>query len=159
VFEKLKDASPAYLAGFATHYALDSTLHPAVYAYTENMKAPLAHISFENDIGLYVSRKYEEPRRLLNKNEVMKCTSPIYDALKKLDGSLTLTGVERCLKRYYAFLKYTFKHKRQRYKFDYDFPTLDHLIDEGVEFGVEAVKCALDGEFDNEVFDRSFLER
>jgi hypothetical protein len=159
IFEKLKEASPAYLAGFATHYALDSTLHPAVFAYTDNMKAPLAHISFEDDLGLYISRMYEEPRRLLDKDEVMSCTSPIYDGLKKLDDSLTLSGVERCLKRYYCFMKYTYKHKRQKYKFEYDFPTLNHSIEESIDLGVKAVKCALDGDIDAEVFGKSFLER
>lgn len=158
VFENLKEAHPSYAAGYATHYALDSTLHPAVYAFEATSRAPFAHLAFEKDLGLYVSRKFSTPRKIMPKEDVCGATSAIYDAVKKLDGSITLTGVERCLKRYFAYTRSVYARKKQTYKFDYDYSSLSPLIDAAIEKGVKAVECILDKNIDNSVFADAFLQ-
>lgn len=158
VFNSLMDANPSYAAGYATHYALDSTLHPAVYAFEATSRAPFAHLAFEKDIGLYVSRKFATPRKIMPKEDVCGATFAIYDAVKKLDDSITLTGVERCLKRYFAYTRTIYARKKQSYKFDYDYSSLSPLIDEGIEAGVRAVTCVIEKQLAPQVFSKSFLQ-
>jgi hypothetical protein len=157
-FSKLAQTNKSYCAGFATHYAADCTLHPAVYAFEATQRTHMSHFAFENDIGLYCSRRYSLPRKILPRDEVLQSTSCVYDCMKKIYDSLTLTGVERCLKRHCAYMRFVFNHKRNSYKYDYDFSSLNGALDDAIALGLDAVKCVLDGNIDKEVFKKSFLE-
>ena len=156
LFEQLIKGNLSYAAGYATHYALDSTLHPIVFAYEKTKHSPLAHNSFESDLGLYISRKFKIRRQILPKEKVLACTSPVYDSMKRVEPLITITGVERCLKRHFAWTKYSYGVKRQEYKCKYDFSMLDDKIDEAIDLGVKAVKCVLEGDIDTEVFTSDF---
>lgn len=159
LFEQLSRGNPAYAAGFASHYALDCTLHPAIYAYESTKRSPFAHTGFESDLGLYISRKYGMRRRIIPEDEVLACTSAVYDSIKKVEPLVTLTGTERCLKRYFSYTRFLFRTKRQEYKCDYDFKMLDGKIEESIALGLEAVKCVLDGDIDTEIFGKHFLQK
>lgn len=159
IFEKLTEGNLSYAAGFATHYALDYMLHPHVYEYERSRRSPLAHNSFESDLGLYISRKFKIRRQILPKESVLACTSPVYDSMKRLYPQITITGVERCLKRHFAWTRYTYGIKRQNYKCKYDFSMLDEKIDEAVDFGVSAVKCVLAKKVEYDLFSGDFLNK
>ena len=120
-FEKLKGANPSYAAGYATHYALDSALHPAVYAFAEKCRAPFAHLAFERDIGLYVSRRTGVPRKIMPREDVCGAAEAVYDAISRLLPQITPEGTVRCLKRYFAYTRAIYMRKRQTYSFDYDY--------------------------------------
>ena len=156
LFEQLIKGNLSYAAGYATHFALDSTLHPLVYGYERTKRSPLAHNSFESDLGLYISRKFKIRRQILPKDKVLACTSPIYDSMKRVEPLITITGVERCLKRHFAWTKYSYGVKRQEYRCKYDFSMLDEKIDEAIDLGVKAVECVLDGDIDPEIFGTDF---
>lgn len=158
IFQALKDGNPSYAAGYATHYALDSTLHPAVYAYEDRHKTFLSHLRFESDLGLYISKYYGMRRTILQGEKIVSCTSPIYDNLKLIDPTVTVTGVERCLKRYVKYTKHVFRSKKQNYKCNFDFSALTGAIEDAVEFGVTAVNCVLNGDIDQEIFSKEFLQ-
>lgn len=158
-FEKLKGAHPSYAAGYATHYALDSALHPAVYAFAEKCRAPFAHLTFERDIGLYVSRRTGVPRKIMPREDVCGAAEAVYDAISRLLPQITPEGTVRCLKRYFAYTRAIYMRKRQTYAFDYDYPSLSDAIEDGLERGAAAVKCVLDGNIDPDVFAKSFLQR
>jgi len=106
LFERLILGNISYAAGFATHYALDSMLHPEVYAYEKTKRNPLAHTRFESDLGLFISRKYGMRRQILPKENLLACTGPVYDSIKRIEPSVTLSGVERCLKRYFTYTRF-----------------------------------------------------
>ncbi|MDE6505274.1 MAG: hypothetical protein K2L42_05315 [Clostridia bacterium] len=158
VFKALSQGDPSYAAGFATHYALDCTLHPAVYAYENNHSSPFAHQKLEADLGLYISRLYGVRRRILPRESVLECTSAVYDTIKPLCPEITVTGVERCLKRHFNYSRYLFKTKRQSYKCDFDFPSLAGAVQEAVGLGTEAVNCVLSRNIDAAVFSKAFLQ-
>lgn len=159
LFTVLKDGNPSYAAGFATHYALDCTLHPIVYAYDDSRSSPLAHQKIENDMGLYISKFYRIRRRILPRERVLACTCPVYDSVKNVAPSITVTGVERCLKRYFNYTRYLFKTKKQAYKCDFDFSSLAGAVEDAVSLGVQAVNCVLSGHIDGAIFEKSFLQR
>ena len=159
LFEKLLGGSPSYVAGFATHYALDCTLHPAIYAYESTKKSPLAHHNFEKDLGLFISRKYGLRRQIIPREKLLACTFAVYDTVKRAEPLVTVTGIERCLKRHFSISKLLYRGKKQDYKCKYDFNTLTDEIDEGVNLGVKAVKCVLDGNADPEIFNKRFLQK
>ena len=159
LFDILKNENASYCAGFATHYALDCTLHPAIYAFELNSKSPLAHMSFEKDLGLYISRKYATPRKIIPRERVLAATFTVYDCVKNIEPLITVTGVERCLKRHFTYTRTIYKTKRSDYKFDYDYSTLSGAVDDAVSLGVECVSSLLDGKTDGGLFSRSFLER
>ena len=156
LFEQLIKGNLSYAAGYATHYALDSVLHPIVFDYEKTRRSLFAHNSFENDLGLYISRKFKIRRQILPRDKVLACTSPIYDSMKKIEPLITITGVERCLKRHFAWTKYSYGVKRQEYKCKYDFSMLDEKIDEAIDLGVKAVECILKGDIDTEIFNSDF---
>ncbi|MDE7453612.1 MAG: zinc dependent phospholipase C family protein [Clostridia bacterium] len=158
LFEKLIEGNPSYAAGFATHYALDSTLHPKIYAYERTKRSPLTHVKFENDLGLYISRKFHTRRTIIPREKLLACTSPVYDSVKKVEPLVTITGVERCLKRHFAYSKFLYRFKRQNYKCRYDFSALSDDIDKSIKTGVAAVKSVLDGNPDPEIFNKKFLQ-
>ena len=159
LFAVLKDGNESYCAGFATHYALDCTLHPAIYAFETTCKSPLAHLNFERDLGLYISRKYATPRKIIPRERVLAATFALYDCVKAIEPAITVTGVERCLKRHFTYTRTMYKTKRADYKFDYDYSTLSGAVDDAVDFGVECVSSVLDGKVDETLFSRSFLEK
>ena len=159
VFRKLAMGNMCYGAGFATHYALDSSVHPLIYAYEEGKRSPFVHNKFEADVGLYVSKFYRIRRTILPRERVLECTGPIYDSVKHLEPSLTVTGVERCLKRHFSYTRYLYRSKKQTYKCEYDFSLFAGVIEEAIDFGVEAVTKFLTGDIDEETFGRQFLQR
>lgn len=159
LLENLSRGNATYAAGFATHYALDSVLHPAIYAYEERARSPFAHIAFENDLGLYISRKFAVPRRILPREAVLSCTGRVYDSLKNAEPLITVTGVERCLKRHFSYSRWNFRFKRQTYRCRYDFLTISARVDEAIDAGICAVQCVLRGDFDDAVFSLDFLQR
>lgn len=158
LFESFDCVNPSYCAGFAAHYALDSTLHPAIYAFENRNRKPLAHLAFENDLGLYVSRRYATPRRILPRDAVVGATFAVYDCIKRVEDSITLTGIERCLKRHFSYTRFIYNGKKQTYKFDYDYSSLAGAIDDGIGLGVQAINCVLDRNIDPEIFDKEFLQ-
>lgn len=157
VFEKLVAGNISYAAGFATHYALDCTLHSAVYAYEYTHRSPFAHIDFENDLGLYISRHFKIRRKILPRDKILACTFPVYDSLKPIKESVTVTGVERCLKRHFRYTQYIYRGKRQKYKCDFDFPSLSQSVDEAVALAIKCVDAVLCGKAESELFTKPFL--
>lgn len=159
LFNQLIKGNLSYAAGYATHYALDCTLHPAIYAYGQTKRSPLTHSKFENDLGLYISRKYGLRRTIIPREKILACTGPVYDTVKRVEPLITVTGVERCLKRHFMWTKHIYRFKRQDYKCGYDFGLLNDKIEASIELGVEAVKCVLDKNINTDVFDKSFLQK
>lgn len=159
LFDILLQGNASYLAGFATHYALDCTLHPAIYAFESTVKSPLSHVNFEKDLGLYISRKFATPRKIIPRERVLAATFPLYDCVKQIEPLITVTGVERCLKRHFTYTRTIYKTKRQDYKLDYDYSTLSGAVDDGISLGIDCVCSVLDGHVNGELFSRSFLEK
>lgn len=159
LFEKLCEGNLSYAAGFATHYALDSSLHPIIYAYENSKKSPFAHAAFERDLGLYMSRKFATRRQILPREKVLAVTGAVYDSIKKVEPLVTVTGVERCLKRHFTYSKFLFRTKKQDYKCGFDFAALSESVDEGIELGKKCVEGVLTKNIDGELFGRRFLQR
>lgn len=159
LFEKLCQGNKSYACGFATHYALDCTLHPAIYAYESGVKSPLAHMRFESDLGLYISRKFSTPRNILPEARLLAATFTVYDSMKKIEPKLTVTGVERCLKRHFSYTRALLRSKKQEYGCNYDFHSLSGAVDDAISLGVDCVKSVLSGSPSEELFSRSFLEK
>ena len=159
LFKRLFLGNPSYAAGYATHYALDSTVHPIVYSYCEGKKSPFAHQNFEKDIGLYVSKFYRTRRTILPREQVLQCTGPVYDSIKLVEPSVTVTGVERCLKRHFGYTRFLLRNKKQSYKCQFDFSLFAGIIEEAVDFGVKTAECVLKGDIDDRMFSREFLQR
>lgn len=159
LFCQLIQGNPSYAAGFATHYALDCTLHPYIYAYERTKRSPFAHVKFENDLGLFISRKYNLRRQIIPREKVLSCTYAVYDSVKLIEPKITVTGVERCLKRHFAYTRLLFRTKRTEYKCDYDFKNLSQAVEDAVDLGVIAVKCMLDKRADPDVFGKKFLQK
>ena len=158
-FDTLKNTNPSYAAGFATHYALDCTLHPAIYSFETTTKSPLAHVKFESDLGLYISRKFAFPRNILPRERILGETFNLYDCIVKIDPQVTVTGVERCLKRHFTYTRALLKNKKQEFNYNYDYRSLSGSVDEAVSLGVECVKSVLSGNSSGELFSKSFLEK
>ena len=159
LFRRLCLGNPSYVAGFATHYAVDSVLHPFVYDFERRTKKMLSHMSFENDLGVYLSDKFAIKRRILCPQTLSSCIFPVYDTLKKALPFITVTGVERCLKRYYLYMKCNYKFKREKIKETFDFSYLDGAIEKCIERGILAVENVLNGDVErNDIFEHSFLE-
>lgn len=158
VFSKLIHGNPSYAAGYATHYALDCTLHPAVYAYEAAHSSPFAHQKMEGDLGLYISKFYGVRRRILPRDGVLACTGAVYDSIKLIDPLVTVTGVERCLKRHFNYTRYIFKMKKQAYKCRFDYSSLAGAVEDAIALGVKAVCCVLDKNLDKDVFSKEFLQ-
>ncbi|MGN0813108.1 MAG: zinc dependent phospholipase C family protein [Candidatus Coproplasma sp.] len=156
LFNLLAQGNLSYACGFATHYALDSTLHPAVFAFEKSSRTPFAHMRFEADLGLYISRKYGVTRRILPRERVIASTFKVYDSVVKIEPQITLTGVERCLKRHFLFSRELLKRKRTTYALDYDFSSLSGAVDDGVSLGISCVEAVAEGNIDEELFSNPF---
>lgn len=159
LFGILKEGDLSYACGFATHYALDCTLHPAVYAFEANSKLTFAHMRFESDLGLYISRKYAVTRRILPRKSVLGATFAVYDSISKAEPEVTLTGVERCLKRHFIYTRELLKRKRTTYSLPYDFSSLSGAVDDAVSFGAECAEAIVSGNIGGDMFSRGFNER
>jgi hypothetical protein len=159
LFKNLLGGNESFLAGFATHYATDSMLHPAVYAYVHSKNSPLAHYRFEADLGLYLSRKFGIARHILPRERVLSATFALYDSMKRYDSTITLTGMERCLKRHFVYTRFLYKNKRTTYRCEYDFTRLDGAIEESIRLGVDAVNGVLAGDISDAVFGCKFLQK
>ena len=159
LFSKLANGNFGYAAGFAAHYALDCTLHPVVYSYQRGSRSPLAHQTFEGDLGLYISRFYSIRRGIMPKDKVLSCTYGVYDSIKTILPEITVTGTERCLKRYFSFTRYNFKSKRQSYKCNFDFSSVAGLLEEAIDLGVKCINSLCFKEVDPALFNKSFLQR
>ena len=159
LFNTLKDGNLSYAAGFATHYALDCTLHPAIYAFENSSKSPLAHVRFENDLGLYISRKFAIPRNILPRERILSQTFCLYDCISKIEPRITVTGVERCLKRHFAYTRTLLKNKKQEFTFNYDYRSLSGAVDDALSLGVDCVRAITEGNVSGELFSKSFLEK
>ncbi|MGN1061029.1 MAG: zinc dependent phospholipase C family protein [Candidatus Coproplasma sp.] len=156
LFNLLSEGDLSYACGFATHYAIDSTLHPAVYAFESNCRTPFAHMRFESDLGLYISRKYGITRRILPHESVLRSTFKIYDSIVKVEPQITLTGVERCLKRHFTLSREMLKRKRLTYALSYDFSSLSGAVEDAVSFGVTCAEAVAAGNLDEQLFCNSF---
>lgn len=158
LFEKLCDGNLCYAAGFATHYALDCSLHPAVYAYECSHKSAFAHQRMESDLGLYISKLFRVRRSILPRERVLACTGEIYDSMKLVEPSITVTGVERCLKRHFSYTRYLYRNKKQNYKCDFDYSSLAGAVEDAIDLGVDAIKCVLSRDIRGAIFEKAFLE-
>lgn len=159
LIETLARVNVSYAAGFATHYALDCTLHPAIYAFERTSKSPLSHVRFENDLGLYISRRFAVPRNILPRERILAATFQLYDCICKVEPKVTVTRVERCLKRHFSYTRALLKSKKQEFTYDYDFRSLSGAVDDAVSLGEACVKAVVSGDISNELFSRSFLEK
>ena len=159
LFQKLSCGNLSYAAGFAAHYALDCTLHPAVYAYVNAHHSPFSHVNFESDLGLYISRLYNMRRSIIPKEKLLACTSPLYDSVKNVEACVTVTGIERCLKRHFTYTRYLYKRKNSEYKCAYPFENLEGAVNDAVEMGGECVRAVLTQDVPYALFSSPFLAK
>lgn len=159
IIQKLSQSDLSYTAGFAAHYALDCKLHPVVYAYVNAHRSPLAHFNFESDLGLYMSRLYDIRRSIIPKEKLLACTATLYDSVKNLEERITVTGIERCLKRHFLYTRYLYKRKNSEYKCKYPFEDLEQAVDEALKRGEECVRAVLENDITPELFSSPFLAK
>ena len=159
LIERLSLGNLSYAAGFAAHYALDSTLHPAVYSYVNSHHSPLSHVNFESDLGLYISRLFNIRRSIIPREKLLACTSSLYDSVKNVEESVTVTGIERCLKRHFTYTRYLYKRKSSEYKCAYPFEDLEWAVKDAVDVGVECVRAVLKRELPPALFSSPFLAK
>lgn len=159
LIQSLSGGNLSYAAGFAAHYALDCSLHPAVYSYVNAHHSPLAHVNFESDLGLFISRLYNMRRSIIPKERLLACTFPLYDSIKTVEEGVTVTGVERCLKRHFAYTRYLYRKKNTEYKCAYPFQDLESVVYDAVKMGGDCVKAVLDNEISPTLFSSPFLAK
>ena len=158
VFEKLAKKDKSYCAGWATHYALDSAIHPHVYAYEHTHRGIFLHRKYEADLGLYITRKSGARRIIIPKDKMMACTPAVCDSVRPLLPDVTPAGVQLCLKRYFLYSRSLFNSKSQEFSLPCDYSQTYEAYLEAVEAGAEMVRRVLDGDIDEKIFDKSFLE-
>ena len=159
VFAALKEGNLSYAAGWATHYALDCTVHPFVYAYEETHKGAFLNQRYERDFGLYVSRRCNMRRMILPRERVLDCTFAACDSVKRLLPYINAAGTASCLKRHFAYTLRQFKSKKQQFELDCDYSETYKAFERGLELGVKCVESALDKNIDGEIFNKSFLQK
>ncbi|MDE7380357.1 MAG: zinc dependent phospholipase C family protein [Clostridia bacterium] len=159
LFKTLIEGNISYAAGFATHYALDCTLHPAIYAFENSSKSPLTHMRFESDLGLYISRKFATPRNILPRERVLGATFALYDSIVKVEPHVTVTGIERCLKRHFSYTRALLKSKKQEFGLNYDYRSLAGAVDDSISLGADCVEAVVSGNISDKLFSKSFLEK
>ena len=155
----LSSGNMSYAAGFAAHYALDSTLHPAVYSYVNSHHSPLSHINFESDLGLFISRLFNIRRSIIPREKLLACTSPLYDSIKVIEEGVTVTGIERCLKRHFTYTRYLYKRKSYEYKCAYPFHDLEGAVKDAIESGEKCVSSVLNNDIQPDLFSTPFLAK
>lgn len=156
LFERLKEGNAAYCAGWATHYALDSCVHPFVLAYEGAHRGAFLHQKYEKDLGLYVSRRAGVRRMILPREKVLACTFAVCDSIKKVLPYVTAAGTASCLKRHYAYTRRQLKTKKQEFELDCDYSQTYKAYQNGVTLGIRAVQCVLEKDIDEEVFAKGF---
>lgn len=159
LIERLSGGNLSYASGFAAHYALDSTLHPAVYSFVNAHHSPLSHVNFESDLGLYISRLLGIRRSIIPREKLLACTSAVYDSIKLIEEGVTMTGIERCIKRHFAYTRYLYKRKSANYKCAYPFHELEEVVQGAVQTGEKCVRAVLGGEIRQELFSSPFLAK
>ena len=150
LFERLKEGNAAYCAGWATHYALDSCVHPFVLAYEGAHRGAFLHQKYD------VSRRAGVRRMILPREKVLACTFAVCDSIKKVLPYVTAAGTASCLKRHYAYTRRQLKTKKQEFELDCDYSQTYKAYQNGVALGVRAVQCVLEKDIDEEVFAKGF---
>ena len=158
IFEKLAQKDKSYCAGWVTHYALDSAIHPYVYAYKHTHKGILLHRKYEADLGLYISRKSGARRIIIPKEKLLACTPAVCDSMRSLMPGITPSCVQSCLKRYFLYSRSLFNSKSQEFALPCDYSSAYSAYLSAVEEGSEMVRRVLDGNIEPEIFKKSFLE-
>ncbi|MCD7729516.1 MAG: zinc dependent phospholipase C family protein [Clostridia bacterium] len=158
LFNNLIKGDLSYAAGWATHYAIDSCVHPFVYGYTDTHKGSFVHIKYERDLGLYVSRKTGVRRSILPRERVLACTLPVCDSIRHAAPQVSPSGTAECLKRHFAYSKHVFRSKKQEFALDGNYSQAFAAYEKGIELGVLAAENVLSGSIDGEIFGKSFLE-
>ena len=159
LFEKLKDGNPAYCAGWATHYALDCTVHPFVYAWQETHRGAFLHQRYERDLGLYVSRRCGVRRMILPRDRVLECTLEVCNSAKKILPYISAAGMANCLKRHFIYSRRVFKSKKQEFDLDCDYSEAYKAFERGCKLGIKACECVLDKNIDKQIFNKQFLQK
>ena len=159
LFEKLCKGNAAYCAGWATHYALDCTVHPAVYAYEHSHRGMLLHQKFEADLGLYVSRQLKKERMIMPEKRLIACAPAVCDSVRNILPFITAAGTSACLKRHYLYTRRIYAGLSEKYKLKADYAPAYEAFERGVELGIATVRCVLQNNIDPEIFSRSFLEK
>ena len=159
LFSALMRGNAAYCAGWATHYALDCTVHPFVYACEAAKRGAFIHQKYERDLGLYVSRRSGLRRMILPRESVVACTPTVCDAVRRVLPQITVSGTENCLKRHFLYSLRQFKSKKQEFELDCDYSEAYKAFERGTELGVRAAECVICGDIDSEIFSKSFLQK
>lgn len=159
LFSALMRGNAAYCAGWATHYALDCTVHPAVYAYEHSHRGMLLHQKFEADLGLYVSRQLKKERMIMPKKRMTACAPAVCDSVRNVLPFITAAGTSACLKRHYLYTRRIYAGLSEKYKLKADYAPAYEAFERGVELGIATVRCVLQNNIDPEIFSRSFLEK
>lgn len=159
LFKVISCGNESYVCGFATHYAVDSVIHPFVYDFEKKNKKPLSHLSFESDFGVYLSDKFAIPRHILCPQSLSSCIFAVYDTMRRALPFITVNGVEKCLKKYYTAIKYQYKFRRVKIKEKFDFSVLDKDVSRCISLGARAVENVLDGDVERDgIFKYRFLQ-
>lgn len=158
VFERLAQKDKSYCAGWAAHYALDSTIHPHVYAYEHTHRGMFLHRRYETDLGLYVTRKSGARRLIIPKDKLLACTPAVCDSMRPLLPEITPAGVQACLKRYFLYSRSLFNSKSQEFALACDYSAAYAAYLEAIDLGAEMVRRVLDGDIDPDIFKKSFIE-
>ena len=158
IFEKLSKNDKSYCAGWATHYALDSAIHPYVYAYEHTHKGILLHRKYEADLGLYVTRKSGTRRIIIPREKLLACTPTVCDDIRPLLPGVSPSTMQSCLKRYFLYSRSLFNSKSQEFALHCDYSPAYSAYLAAVDEGAEMVRHVLNGNIDPKIFEKSFLE-
>ncbi len=162
LFQAFRDGNgdPSYVAGFATHYAMDSVLHPYVYMCQDSRrKGFFFHMKFENDLGLYISKELGMPRDRMPKDVILSKASIIADNLALVDSRASLKGAEKGLKGFDKYVAHFYKACQDTYRVKgYDFDSLAGPLQQAIQKGVLCVQQVLEGNMDPELFEVGFSE-
>ena len=79
--------------------------------------------------------------------------------VKKIENSITVSGIERCLKRHFYTTELLFKSRRINYRYDFDYKKLSPLLDNAINFAENAVLCVLNKKIDENIFEKNFLNK
>ena len=93
------------------------------------------------------------------RERVTGATFALYDCIVKVEPEVTVTGVERCLKRHFSYTRALLKSKKQEFSINYDYRSLSGAVDDAISLGVECVKSVVEGKVPVELFSKSFLEK
>ncbi len=161
LFEAFRGGDPSYIAGFATHYAMDSVLHPYVYACQDGRHKHFPfHMKFENDLGLYISKELGVPRDRMPKDVILSKTEKICENLALVDDRASLKGTKKCLNAFDKYIKHFYKIRKDTYRVkNYDFDSLHDPLMKALDKGVLCVEQVLDGNLDPDIFEIGFSER